>query len=68
MTYIVKPDAGAMGRGIYLVQREEDLDLTNPDFNGWVVQEYVQVHSQSKLQLPPERGRAPRGMPVVRTP
>jgi hypothetical protein len=41
-TYIVKPDAGAMGRGIYLVRREEDLDLTNPDFIGWVVQEYVE--------------------------
>jgi len=41
VTYIVKPDAGAMGRGIHLVQREEDLDLSNPDFNGWVVQEYI---------------------------
>ena len=33
-----------MGRGIYLVQREEDLDVSgtiNPEFNGWVIQEYL---------------------------
>jgi hypothetical protein len=44
ITYIVKPDAGAMGRGIYMVQREEDLDVSgslNPEFNGWVIQQYL---------------------------
>lgn len=35
--YILKPDAAAQGRGIYLVKRVEDIDSTE----NYVAQEYI---------------------------